>query len=244
MKGIILAGGIGSRLYPVTKITNKHLLLVYNKPMIYYPLQTLVKTGLKDIIIVSGKEHVDQFKKLLTSNGQFASINFSFAVQKQAGGIAQALSVCKKTVKDDKIVVVLGDNIFLDDIGASLQQFVQQEKGAKVFLKEVTEPSKFCIAAIDDGKIIDMAEKPVSPKTNLAVTGLYMYDNQVWRMLEDLQPSFRGEMEITDVNNYYLKQNNLTFEILKNEWFDIDTFNELLKANVLIAKKEGLKLDY
>lgn len=244
MKGIILAGGIGSRLYPVTKITNKHLLLVYNKPMIYYPLQTLVKTGLKDIIIVSGKEHVEQFKKLLTSNGQFANINFSFAVQKQAGGIAQALSVCRKIIKDDKIAVVLGDNIFLDDIDASLQQFAQQEKGAKIFLKEVSEPMKFCIASIDDGKITDMAEKPVSPKTNLAVTGLYMYDSQVWRMLEDLQPSFRGEMEITDVNNYYLKQNNLTFEILKNEWFDIDTFNELLKANVLIAKKEGLKLDY
>jgi glucose-1-phosphate thymidylyltransferase len=237
MKGIILAGGAGTRLYPVTKVINKHLLLVYDKPMIYYPLNSLVKAGLKDIIIVSGKEHLDSFKKLLTSNGQFANTNFNFVVQKQAAGIADALRPCKRLVKDEKIVVILGDNIIEEDITDIILNFEKQDQGAQIFLKEVEQPAKFSVAIIKDDKIIDFEEKPVSPQSNLAVTGVYMYDNQVWQIIDDLQPSFRGELEITDVNNYYLKKNQLSYNIIKKNWFDIDTFASLLQANVEMSKK-------
>ncbi|MBD3360072.1 MAG: NTP transferase domain-containing protein [Candidatus Buchananbacteria bacterium] len=237
MKGIILAGGAGTRLYPVTKVVNKHLLLVYNKPMIYYPLNTLVNAGLKDIIIVSGKENLDSFKKLLTGNGKFSNVNFNFVVQKQAAGIADALRTCKKLTKGEKIVAVLGDNIIEDDITEIISNFEKQNQGARIFLKEVKQPEKFDIAIIKDNKIIDFEEKPVSPKSNLAVTGLYLYDNQIWQIIDDLQPSFRGELEITDVNNYYLKRNQLGYNILKKDWFDLDTFSTLLQANLKMAQK-------
>jgi len=237
MKGIIIAGGTGSRLYPVTKVINKHLLPVYNKPMIFYPIKTLVNAGLKEIIIVSNKDHLDSFKKLLTDNGEFFGINFSFTKQKEAAGIADALASCKKIVKDDKIVVVLGDNIFADDILPALQKFEKQDKGAKIFLKEVVEPQKYGVANIEDDKVTGIEEKPFSPKSNYAVTGLYMYDNMVWDIIAGLQPSIRGELEVTDVNNYYLKKGGLSYEILQKDWFDIDTFNLLLEANLEISKK-------
>ncbi|MFC1598755.1 sugar phosphate nucleotidyltransferase [Patescibacteria group bacterium] len=238
MKGIIIAGGRGSRLYPVTKVINKHLLPVYDKPMIFYPINTLVKAGLKDIIIVSNKDQLDQFKKLLTDVGEFFGVNFNFIKQKEAAGIAHALASCKKIIKDDKVVVVLGDNIITDNIMPGLENFEKQDKGAKVFLKEVSKPERYGVATIEEDEIVSIEEKPFSPKSNYAVTGLYMYDNLVWDIIAGLQPSIRGELEVTDVNNYYLKQGSLSYEILQDDWYDIDTFNLLLEANLGISQNK------
>lgn len=235
MKGIILAGGTGSRLYPCTAVTNKHLLPVFNKPMIYYPLKTLVTANIKDIMIVSGTEHSDHFKTLFANNEDFKDINFNFAVQKEAGGIAQALSLCKEFTGDDKIVVILGDNIFEDNISGAINDFQKQETGAKIFLKKVPDPQRFGVATIEGGKITGIEEKPISPKSDLAVTGLYMYDNDVWQVISDLQPSGRGELEITDVNNFYVKKGNLTYEVLNNTWSDAGTVHSLLRANLQAA---------
>ncbi len=214
MKGIILAGGTGSRLHPCTAVTNKHLLPVFNKPMIYYPLKTLMNANLKDIMIVTGFEHADHFRKLFNNNSEFAGINFGFAEQKQSGGIAQALGLCKEFAGKDKIIVVLGDNIFEDEISGAVIDFQNQSKGAKIFLKKVADPERFGVATIDNDRIVGIEEKPLSPRSDLAVTGLYMYDSQVWDVIADLQPSGRGELEITDVNNYYVRQGAMEYEIL------------------------------
>lgn len=238
MKGIVLAGGTGSRLHPITKVTNKHLLPVFNKPMIYYPLDTLVRAGINDIVLVSGIEHIDQFKKLLTENGDYKNINFNFAIQKQAGGIAQALEVCKKYINDDKFVVILGDNLIEDDIKDQVAEFASLGKGALIFLKEVTEPAKYTIASIKDEQIFEIQDKPLSSKSDLAVSGLYFYDNKVWDIIAGLQPSIRGELELSDVNNYYLKQNQLHYRLLHKQWFDIDTFTILLQANLYVARQD------
>jgi len=242
MKGIILAGGTGSRLYPCTAVTNKHLLPVFNQPMVYYPLKTLVKAGLTDIMIVSGKEHADHFKKLFDKNEHFPGINFNFAVQKDAGGIAQALGLCRDFVGQDKIIVILGDNIFEDDISGAVIEFQKQAKGAKIFLKKVTDPERFGVARIEGDKIIEIEEKPLSPKSDLAVTGLYMYDEQVWEVISNLQPSGRGELEITDVNNFFVRQGTMTYEILCHSWSDAGTFSSLLRANIRTAMIEGFDL--
>ncbi|MCX6746008.1 MAG: sugar phosphate nucleotidyltransferase [Candidatus Parcubacteria bacterium] len=242
MKGIILAGGTGSRLYPCTAVTNKHLLPVYNKPMIYYPLQTLIKANLQDIMIVSGIEHADHFKKLFDNNEHFPGINFNFAVQKESGGIAQALALSRDFIGNDKMVVILGDNIFEDDISGAVIDYQKQEKGAKIFLKKVKDPERFGVATIEGERIAEIDEKPVSPKSDLAVTGLYMYDNQVWDIISDLQPSGRGELEITDVNNFYIRQGIMTYEILKHAWTDAGTVHSLLRANLRAAMIENFDL--
>ncbi|MFA5187907.1 MAG: sugar phosphate nucleotidyltransferase [Patescibacteria group bacterium] len=242
MKGIILAGGTGSRLYPCTAVTNKQLLPVFNKPVIYYPLNTLIKAGIKDIMIVSGQEHADQIKRLFENNEHFPGISFNYAVQKEAGGIAQALGLCRDFAGQEKIVVILGDNIFEDDISGSVIDFQKQAKGAKIFLKKVKDPERFGVAAIEGERIIEIDEKPVSPKSDLAVTGLYMYDPQVWEMISSLQPSGRGELEITDVNNYYVRQGTMTYEIINNIWTDAGTFPSLLRANLRAAMIEGFDL--
>ncbi|MBN1326278.1 NTP transferase domain-containing protein [Candidatus Falkowbacteria bacterium] len=242
MKGIILAGGTGSRLFPCTAVTNKHLLPVFNKPMIYYPLRTLVKAGLTDIMIVSGKEHADHFKKLFNNNPDFPDINFNFAVQKDPGGIAQALGLARDFVKNEKIIVILGDNIFEDDISGPVIEFQKQEKGAKIFLKKVPDPERFGVAILKNEKIIEIEEKPLSPKSDLAVTGLYMYDQQVWDVISSLQPSGRGELEITDVNNFYVRQGTMTYEILCHSWTDAGTFASLLRANLRAAMIEDFDL--
>jgi len=237
MKGIILAGGTGSRLNPLTKVTNKHLLPIYNKPMIYYPLQTLVDAGIKDIMIVSGKGHAGHFLELLKSGEEFGA-RLSYGVQEEAGGIAQALGLCEDFADREKIVVILGDNIFEKNIaGKAVEDFEKQEKGAKIFLKKVEDPQRFGVAEISGDKILGIEEKPQNPKGNLAVVGLYMYDDQVWDIIRTLKPSGRGELEITDVNNFYINQNTMTYEIFDGWWTDAGTFDSLLKANNLVAKK-------
>lgn len=242
MKGIILSGGTGSRLYPCTAITNKHLLPVFNKPMIYFPLNTLTKAGLADIMIVSGKEHADHFKRLFDNNEHYPGINFKFAVQKESGGIAQALGLCRDFAGQDKIVVILGDNIFKDDISGAVIDFQKQAKGAKIFLKKVPDPERFGVASIEGERITDIEEKPLSPKSDLAVTGLYMYDIQVWDVISNLQPSGRGELEITDVNNFYVRQGSMTYDILCHTWTDAGTFPSLLRANLRAAMIENFDL--
>lgn len=237
MKGIILAGGTGSRLQPLTKVTNKHLLPIYDKPMIYYPIQTLVSAGITDIMIVSGKGHAGQFLELLQS-GKELGAKFSYGVQEEAGGIAQALALCEDFVDKEKVVVMLGDNILQDDISQPVKDFESQKRGAKIFLKEVEDPRSFGVAEISGEKIISIEEKPKNPKSNFAVVGLYMYDEQVWDAVKTLAPSARGELEITDVNNYYVRNKEMSFSILNGWWGDGgESFDSLLKAANLAAGK-------
>ncbi len=193
MKGIILAGGSGTRLDPLTRVTNKHLLPVYDRPMIYYPIQTLVEAGLKEIMIVSGKGHAGHFLELLRSGSDFG-VQFSYGVQERPGGIAQALSLCEDFSDHEKIVVMLGDNILDDSIKQAVADFEKQPHGAKIFLKEVKNPQSFGVAEIKGDKILSIEEKPAKPKSNLAVIGIYMYDNQVWEVIRNLKPSSRGEL--------------------------------------------------
>lgn len=228
MKGVILAGGTGSRLRPLTKVTNKHLLPVYNKPMIYYPIETLTKAGISDIIIVTGKEHAGNFLGLLGSGKEF-SANFHYALQDEAGGIAQALSLAEAFVNNDSMTVILGDNIILDDISESIKSF---SSGAKIFLKEVSDPKRFGVPVFDsNNRIIKIEEKPNDPKSKYAVTGLYQYDSTVFDKIRKLKPSQRGELEITDVNNLYLNEGKLTHDSLNGPWLDAGTFDSLMMAS-------------
>lgn len=239
MKGIILAGGTGTRLRPLTLVTNKHLLPVYDRPMIYYPIQTLTQAGIRDIMIVSGKGHAGGFLELLQSGAQFGA-RFSYGVQDAAGGIAQALSLCEDFADRGPVAVILGDNILDDDITPAIDNFRKQKRGGKIFLKEVANPTSFGVAEISGGKIVGIEEKPKKPKTNLAVIGLYCYDGQVWDAVLQLKPSARGELEITDVNNFYVRQGTMTYEILQGWWGDGgESFNSLLEAGVLAAKRNA-----
>lgn len=246
MKGIILAGGTGTRLLPLTLVTNKHLLPIYKKPMIYYPLETLVKAGLKDIMIVTGGESAGHFLKLLRSGKEFGLKEIHFAYQEGSGGVADALSLAEDFADGEKIVVILGDNIIEDDISDFVRKYQKQEfkvkgkkvGGAKIFLKEVSDAERFGVAEVKNKKVVSIKEKPKKPKSNYAVTGLYMYDSQVFDIIRTLKPSARGELEITDVNNFYINQGTMTYEILKGFWTDAGTFDSLLRANNLVAKKE------
>lgn len=242
MKGILLAGGTGSRLYPLTRVTNKHLLPVYNKPMIYYPLETLKKAGIKNILIVSGKGHAGDFLELLGS-GKELGLDLSYEVQEEPGGIAQALGVAEDFADNGKIIVMLGDNIVQDDITPAVKDFEVQKKGAKIFLKKVDNPQSFGVAEIKGDKIIRIIEKPKQPKSNLAVVGIYMYDEDVFKVINTLKPSARGELEVTDLNNYYVNQGTMTFEILKGWWGDGgESFDSLLKASNLVAGWNNKKI--
>lgn len=241
MKGVILAGGEGTRLRPLTKVTNKHLLPVYNKPMIYYPIETLKEAGIKNILIVSGKGHAGHFLELLGS-GKSLGVKLSYEVQEEPGGIAQALGLAKDFSDNDKIVVILGDNIIQDNIKNAASDFAKQKQGAKIFLKKVENPSSFGIATVKDGKIIEIIEKPQEPKSDMAVVGIYMYDNRVFDIIKNLKPSARGELEVTDVNNYYVKQGTMTYQELKGWWGDGgESHDSLLKASLLVAKLEKIK---
>jgi len=252
MKGIILAGGLGTRLLPLTRVTNKHLLPVYKKPMIYYPLETLVRAEIREIMIVTGGESPGDFLKLLGSGKDFGLKEIHFAYQEGSGGIAQALSLAEDFADGGKIVVILGDNIIEDDISAFIKKYQEQKfminnkevGGAKIFLKEVPQVERFGVVEIKNKQIISIEEKPKRPKSNYAVTGLYMYDNQVFDVIRTLKPSQRGELEITDVNNFYLQQGTLTYEILKGFWTDAGTFDSLLRATILVAKKEGKIIEF
>jgi glucose-1-phosphate thymidylyltransferase len=232
MKGIILAGGTGSRLFPLTKVTNKHLLPVYDKPMIYYPLHTLINAGITDIMIVSGRGHAGHFLELLGSGMEFG-VSLTYEIQETAGGIAQALGLAASWADDDEVAVILGDNIFQDNVKGDVTSFTG---GAKIFLKEVKDAQRFGVAELKKDHVISIEEKPQSPKSNYAVTGLYLYDNQVFSIIRTLKPSGRGELEITDVNNAYLQKEMMQYAILKGFWSDAGTFESLLRASILVQQ--------
>ena len=234
MKGVILAGGNGTRLYPLTKITNKHLLPVYNKPMIYYPLQTLLDAGIKDIMIVAGRGYAGHFLELLGSGEEFGA-RFTYKIQEEAGGIAEALSLAENWADSDHIAVILGDNVF----GGHFY-FEDFEYGARLYLKEVSNPQRFGVPVFNDDKTIQcIEEKPLVPKSHFAVTGLYLYDSNVFSFIKKLKPSGRGELEITDVNNYYIKNEMLSYSIVNDFWSDAGTFESLLQAGNMVKEKLG-----
>lgn len=239
MKGIVLAGGTGSRLYPLTKVTNKHLMPVDRYPMIYYPVVKLALAGIKDILIVTGREHMGAVVSLLGS-GRNMGLDFTYRVQDEAGGIAQALGLARDFVREQRCVVILGDNVFSDDISPYVAAFRQQKSGARVLLKEVPDPRRYGVAEINGCNILNIEEKPRKPKSKFAVTGIYMYDARVFEHIDLLKPSGRGELEITDVNNAYLLTDELFFNVLQGWWTDAGTFDSLARASQLV-RKSGLK---
>ncbi|WP_405154084.1 sugar phosphate nucleotidyltransferase [Paenibacillus sp. FSL K6-0108] len=232
MKGIILAGGTGSRLYPLTKVTNKHLLPVGKYPMIFHSVYKLKRAGIKDILIVTGKEHMGDVVNLLGS-GSDMGVTFTYKVQDEAGGIAQALDLAEHFVGEDQMVVILGDNVFSDDIAPYVENFRIQGTGAKILIQKVSDPQRFGVPEIEGSRIISIEEKPQQPKSNYAVTGIYMFDSQVFDIIKTLRPSARGELEITDVNNAYIQNEQLTFDILQGWWTDAGTHASLARANEL-----------
>ncbi len=238
MKGIILAGGSGQRLHPLTKITNKHLLPVYNKPMIYYPIEKMVQAGIKDILIVSGKGHAGDFLNLLGS-GKELGARFTYELQDEAGGIAQALSLAEDFSDNERIAVILGDNIIEDDLSEEIKDFEKGKFDAKIFLKEVEDPERFGVAELDGDKVIGIEEKPKNPKSNYAVVGLYLYTSEVFDVIKNLKPSARGEYEITDVNNHFIEKGKMGAGFIKGYWTDAGTFDSLLRASQLV--KENAK---
>jgi len=232
MKGIVLAGGTGSRIYPLTKVTNKHLLPVGRYPMIYHPITKLKEAGINDILIVTGVDHMGDIVNLLGS-GRDMGVEFTYKVQDQAGGIAQALGLAENFVGNDSCAVILGDNIFRKDISEFVKNFEKQGEGAKILIKSVSDPKRFGVAELLEDKIVSIEEKPKSPKSNFAVTGIYMYDNKVFNIIKTLKPSGRGELEITDVNNEYIKNGTMTYDVLDSWWTDAGTFESLIRANEL-----------
>lgn len=238
MKGVILAGGLGSRLFPLTKVTNKHLLPVHNKPMIYYPIETLVSGGIKDILLVTGGNSAGDFLRLLGNGKEFGLRSINYAYQEGEGGIAHALGLAEQFAKGEKITVVLGDNIIEDNIGPFVKKFEKQERGARVLLKKVPDPHRFGVAELRGRQVVNIVEKPSQPKSSYAVAGLYMYDTEIFKIIKTLKPSKRGELEITDVNNAYLRQGQLEYDILRGFWSDAGTFESLGRASALVKQKE------
>jgi glucose-1-phosphate thymidylyltransferase len=236
MKGIVLAGGTGSRLFPLTKITNKHLLPIYDRPMIYYPIQTLVDAGIRDIMIVTGGRNSGDFLRLLANGKEFGLKHINYTYQEGEGGIADALGLAQHFADGQKICVVLGDNIIERDIRQAAETFEAQESGAHILLKEVPDAERFGVAEVSGGKVVGIEEKPNRPKSNYAVTGIYMYDASVFDKIHTLVPSRRGELEITDVNNAYIREGNMTFSYLEGWWTDAGTFDSLLRAANLVAQ--------
>lgn len=243
MKGIILAGGLGSRLYPLTKVTNKHLLPIYNKPMIYYPIKTLVDADIKEIIIVTGGNSAGDFMRLIGNGQEFGLNHVSYAYQEGEGGIAAALSMAEHFAAKDQIIVVLGDNIIERNIKSFVDKFRKQKSGAKIILKKVNDPERFGVPVFRGSKITRIEEKPKVPRSPFAVIGIYMYDNSVFEIIKTLKPSGRGELEITDVNNAYLKNGEMSYDILEGWWTDAGTFDSLIKANNLAAEKATEKIN-
>ena len=241
MKGVILAGGLGSRLHPLTKVTNKHLLPVFDKPMIYYPLETLVRGGIRDILIVTGGNSAGDFLKLLGNGKNFGLKHIHYTYQEGEGGIAEALSLAEHFAEGEKIVVVLGDNIIEDNISAYVERFENQPRGARIFLKKVPDPERFGVAVFRNKKIVEIVEKPKKPASFYAVAGLYMYDSQIFNIVKTLKPSRRGELEISDVNNIYLEKNQLEYDTLKGYWTDAGTFESLMRANTLAYQSHRRK---
>lgn len=240
MKGIVLAGGSGSRLFPLTKITNKHLLPIYDKPMIYYPIQTLVDAGIQEIMIVTGGRNSGDFLRLLANGREFGLRHLNYTYQEGEGGIADALSLTEHFADGEPICVILGDNIIEENIRPAVEDFRRNPAGAKIMLKEVDDAHRFGVAEIEGDRIAGIEEKPKQPKSRYAVTGIYMYDATVFDKVGHLEPSERGELEITDVNNLYIREGSLRFDFLKGWWTDAGTFESLLRAaNLVAAKRRG-----
>ena len=236
MKGIVLAGGLGSRLSPLTRITNKHLLPVFDQPMIYYPIRTLVEAGIKDILVVTGGNSAGDFLKLLRNGAEFGLSRIHYAYQEGEGGIAAALGLAEDFADKSPICVVLGDNILEMSIGSFARKFRHQGSGAKILLSEVSDPERFGVPVIEGDRITRIEEKPSDPKSSYAVIGVYMYDNRVFDIIKTLRPSGRGELEITDVNNAYIEAGELSWDVIQGWWTDAGTFDSLLKASNLVAQ--------
>ena len=243
MKGVILAGGLGTRLFPLTKITNKHLLPVYDRPMIYYPIQTLVNAGIDDIMIVTGGRKSGDFLSLLGNGKDFGLKHLNYTYQEGEGGIADALGLAEHWAGGDSVTVVLGDNLIEKNIKGAVESFMAQDEGAKIFLKEVHDPERFGVAYLDGEKVVEIIEKPSAPKSNLAVIGIYMYDSRVWDIIKTLEPSGRGELEITDVNNWYIQKGAMTYQVLDGWWTDAGTFDSLHSAAVLVHESGANRMD-
>ena len=236
MKGVILAGGLGTRLSPLTNITNKHLLPIYDKPMIYYPIQTLVNAGIEDIMVVTGGNNAGDFLRLLGNGRDFGLKWLRYAYQEGEGGIAEALGLAEHFAEREKIVVMLGDNIIEKNIIRAVNDFEGEEGGARIMLKEVDNPQDYGVAVIEGDKVVKILEKPDDPPTNYAVIGIYMYDNRVFDYIGNLEPSDRGELEITDVNNMYIRDGLMKYEIIEGWWADAgSSIDGLWKVNQLVA---------
>ena len=236
LKGVVLAGGTGSRLMPLTKVTNKHLLPIGCKPMIYYPIEKLLAAGIEDILIVTGVEHMGDVVNLLGSGKDF-NCRFTYKVQDEAGGIAQALSLAEGFAANGNLAVILGDNIFHANLKTHAENFREQKNGARVLLKKVDDPQRFGVAQVVGDKVVNIAEKPKKPKSDLAVTGIYFYDNSVFEIIKTLKPSARGELEVTDINNAYIAKNQLAFDLIDGWWSDAGTFESLKRVNKLVTKE-------
>lgn len=241
LKGVILAGGLGKRLEPLTRITNKHLLPVYGRPMIYYPIETLVEAGIKDIMIVTGGNNAGDFLRLIGNGQEFGLRHINYTYQRGEGGIAEALGLTEHFVDASKVVVILGDNLIGGSITRYVDKFRKQEGGARVLVKKVKDPERFGVAEIKNGRIVSIEEKPKTAKSNFVITGIYMYDSKVFDIIKTLKPSGRQEMEITDVNNAYLKNNELYYDILAGWWTDCGLPETLYRATTLVRKKTVLK---
>jgi len=242
MKGVVLAGGLGTRLRPLTHVTNKHLLPVYDRPMIYYPIQTLVEGGVNEIMLVTGGANAGDFLRLIGNGEEFGLKHMHYTYQKTEGGIADALSLARHFVGGDKVVVILGDNFIQGSIRKAVEDFENQARGAKIFLKKVDNPREFGVAELDGDKVVRIVEKPKDPPSSLAVIGIYMYDSNVFDICATLKPSDRGELEITDVNNEYIRRGTMTYEILDGWWADCGSFEALLQSNVLVARERGVQV--
>ena len=242
MKGVILAGGLGTRLYPLTKVTNKHLLPVYDKPMIYYPIQTLINAGIDDILIVTGGNNAGDFLRLLGNGKEFGLKHINYTYQEGEGGIAEALRLAEFFASGEKICVVLGDNLIEKNIRKAVENFRRQKEGAKILFKEVSDPQRFGVPELKGDRIARIEEKPKKPKSQYAVIGIYLFDQEVFNIIKTLKPSDRGELEITDVNNRYIKKGLMTWDILEGWWTDAGTFESLLRANQLVAQTGANKV--
>lgn len=246
MKGIILAGGRATRLRPLTYVTNKHLLPIYDKPMIYYPLESMRRAGIKEVLIVTNPDHVGDFTDLFHADTDF-ELELHYEIQEKPGGISEAISLGRSFADEQKTLIILGDNIFDHDLSGAVSEFEKKDKGAMIFGKEMEDAKEYGVVELDKkGKVLSIEEKPQSPKSNLAQTGIYMYDNRVFELIENLDPSARGELEVTDLNNIYLKEGLLHCEVMEGWWVDAGTsFDELLRANQIVAeqveKKKSLK---
>jgi glucose-1-phosphate thymidylyltransferase len=243
MKGVVLAGGLGSRLYPLTKITNKHLLPIYDQPMIYYPIQMLVDAGITDIMVVTGGNSAGDFLRLIGNGKEFGLPRIHYTYQEGEGGIAEALGLTQDFVDNDKVVVVLGDNILEKGIAEGVKAFANQPHGARIYLKQVAHPWEYGIACIEGNRVVRIIEKPKEPPSDLAVIGVYMYPSNVFDIVATLEPSARGELEITDVNNAYIERGQMEYELLDGWWLDAGEDHEaLLKANLTVARQKGLEV--